>query len=266
MSSRSAFCHTTRPCTRSSITVSPSSGALRRMTGLTPGGASLGSRSRQGLWIVCGPSEALLRLRQLALRRMARAWPRSRPAQIAVVGLAGGEQLLGHLAVALGAGELVERLAVPVELEPLEPVEDGCDGGLGGALAVGVLDAQQEFAAGVAGIEPVEQRRARPADMQIAGGRGRKARDDGLGHVAVSCYLAEGSGIIPGLVPGIQPSASCGASGTMDPATSAGMTAVVGGSCTTSRCGRLGACARICHIGGTGSRGPAWRRQQDTRA
>ena len=57
------------------------------------------------------------------------------------------------------------------------------DGGLGGALAVGILDAQQELAAGVAGVEPIEQRRARPADMQVAGGRGRKARDDGLGHV-----------------------------------------------------------------------------------
>ena len=33
-----------------------------------------------------------------------------------------------------------------------------------------------------AGIEPVEQRRARPADMQEAGGRGREAGDDGLGH------------------------------------------------------------------------------------
>ena len=136
---------------------------------------------------------------------------------VAVVGLAGGQQLLGHLAVALSAGKLIERLAVPIELEPFEAVEDGRDRGLGGALAIGILDPQQHLAAGVAGVEPVEQRRARTADVQIAGGRGRKARDDGLGHVAVSCYLAEGSGVIPGLVPGIQPSASCGAGGAMDP-------------------------------------------------
>jgi hypothetical protein len=34
------FCQTTRPCTWSSTTVSPSSGAFRRMTGLAPSGAS----------------------------------------------------------------------------------------------------------------------------------------------------------------------------------------------------------------------------------
>ncbi len=183
-----------------------------------------------------------------------------------MVGLACGEHLLGHLAVALSACKLIERLAVPIELEPFEAIENGRDGWLGGALAIGILDPQQHFSAGVAGVEPVEERRPRTADVQIAGGRGCKARDDGLGHVAVSCYLAEGSGVIPGLVPGIQPSASCGPAARWIPATSAGMTTVVGGSCTTSRCGRLGARVRICHIGGTGSGGPASHRQQDTRA
>ena len=55
MSSSWLFWTTTRPCTLSSITVSPSVGAFRRRTGLTPAGASFGSRSRQGLWIACGP-------------------------------------------------------------------------------------------------------------------------------------------------------------------------------------------------------------------
>ena len=45
--------------------------------------------------------------------------------------------------------------------------------------AVGVLDAQQEPAAVMAGIEPVEQRGAGAADMQIARGRGGEAGDDG---------------------------------------------------------------------------------------
>ncbi len=54
--------------------------------------------------------------------------------------------------------------------------------GLGGALAVGVLDAQQHRAVGVLRIQPVEQRRARAADVQIAGGRGGKAGDDLVGH------------------------------------------------------------------------------------
>ena len=92
------------------------------------------------------------------------------------------KQLLGDLAMARGARELEDRLAVPIEAEPGQPVEDGVDGVGGRTLPVGVLDAQQELAAGVPGIEPVEQSRARAADMQIAGGRGGKARDDGLGH------------------------------------------------------------------------------------
>ena len=69
-----------------------------------------------------------------------------------------------------------------VEAEPvIKPVEDGRDGGLGGALAVRVLDAQQHAAALGPGVEPVEQGRARPADMQEARRRRREAGDD-VGH------------------------------------------------------------------------------------
>ena len=47
-SSRSSFCQVTRPCTRSSTTVSPSRGALRRIDAARRRrGASRGSRSRQ---------------------------------------------------------------------------------------------------------------------------------------------------------------------------------------------------------------------------
>ncbi len=88
------------------------------------------------------------------------------------------QQRFGDFAVPRGAGELINHLAVPADAEPIEPVEDGVDGGLGRALAVGVLDAQQHLAAAAAGVEPVEQRRPRPADMQEAGRRGRKAGDD----------------------------------------------------------------------------------------
>ena len=99
-------------------------------------------------------------------------------ARIAAIGRAGGEHLLGDLAMARGARELVHRLAVPFEAEPLQPVEDRRDRLFGRARAVGVLDAQQEFAAAAARIEPVEQRGARSADMQEAGRGGRKAGDD----------------------------------------------------------------------------------------
>ena len=101
---------------------------------------------------------------------------------VGVIGLAAAHELLGHLAMPRGAGELEERLAVPIEPEPGEPVEDRRDRRLGRALAVGILDAEQHLAARVLRIEPVEQGRARPADMEEAGGRGGETRDDGGGH------------------------------------------------------------------------------------
>ncbi len=99
-----------------------------------------------------------------------------------MISLAGGNHLLRYLAVAVGAGELVDHFTVPGEAQPCQAVEDGGDRRVGGALAVGVLDPEQHLAAGVAAIEPVEERRARPADMQEAGRRGGEAGDDGCGH------------------------------------------------------------------------------------
>src|SRR5262249_14748498 len=96
------------------------------------------------------------------------------------------QQRLRHLAVALGARELVDGLTVPIQAEPGEPIEDGLDRSLRGALAVGVLDPQQHLPAAPAGVEPVEQRRARPPDMQKARWRRSKTRDDGLGHIGWS--------------------------------------------------------------------------------
>ena len=55
--------------------------------------------------------------------------------------------MLGDFAMAPGALELADRLAVPIEAEPFEPVDDRLDRRLRRALAVGVLDAQQELAA-----------------------------------------------------------------------------------------------------------------------
>src|SRR5262249_18656139 len=103
--------------------------------------------------------------------------------RVTVIGLAGGEQLFRDLAMPRGAGELRDRFAVPRDAEPSEPVQDRVDGGLGRALAVGVLDAQEHLAAAPARIEPIEQRGARTTDVQKAGRGGRKARDDGFTHV-----------------------------------------------------------------------------------
>ncbi len=79
-------------------------------------------------------------------------------------------------------GELENRRLVAGKTEPVEAVENGGDRRIGRALAVGILDAQQETAAVPARIEPVEQCGSRSADMQEAGRRWGKAGDDGLGH------------------------------------------------------------------------------------
>ena len=97
--------------------------------------------------------------------------------RIATIGFAFGHQFFGHLAVTRGAGELVEHIAVPVQPHPGHAIEDGGHRFGGGALAVGVFDAQEKSAAGVAGIEPIEQSGAGATDMQHAGGRGRETQD-----------------------------------------------------------------------------------------
>jgi hypothetical protein len=56
--------------------------------------------------------------------------------------------------VARGASELQQRLAVPFEAEPGEPVVDGLHSILGRALAIGVLDTELEFAAHLARVSP----------------------------------------------------------------------------------------------------------------
>jgi hypothetical protein len=97
---------------------------------------------------------------------------------VAAVGIAGGNQGLDNRAVAVGAGILRYRLALPVEAEPGQPVEDGRDRRLGGTRPVGVLDAQQHRAIPALREQPVEQRRARAPDVEEAGGGRGKAGDD----------------------------------------------------------------------------------------
>ena len=103
------------------------------------------------------------------------------PGAEAAVGLALGQQALGVGPVAGGVLALEERALVPGEAEPAEPVEDDPGVRLGAALAVGVLDAEHEGAAGVPGVEPVEERGAGAADVEVAGGR-RSEADAGWGH------------------------------------------------------------------------------------
>ncbi len=103
-------------------------------------------------------------------------------ARVAAIGLPFGKQLLRHLAVAFRARHLIEGLAVPLEVEPAQAVENGEDRSFRGARLVGVLDAQQHLAALGACVEPIEEGSPGAADMQIARGRGRKTRDDLFAH------------------------------------------------------------------------------------
>jgi len=80
-----------------------------------------------------------------------------------------------EIAFARAGGVAGERAFVPVEPEPAQAVEDDVHGLLRIARGVGILDAEDERAAGVAGIKPVEQRGARATDVQVAGRRGGKA-------------------------------------------------------------------------------------------
>ena len=101
---------------------------------------------------------------------------------IAAVGLVLCEHLVDCRAVSVGALELRDRRLVGFKPHPRQPVDDRLDGRLGIARAVGVLDAQQHLAIVGAGEEPIEQGRARAADMKEARRRGGKAGHDALRH------------------------------------------------------------------------------------
>src|SRR5262249_3602143 len=90
--------------------------------------------------------------------------------------------LFRHFAMARSTAELVDDVAVPIELEPLQPIQDGGDRLLGRALAVCILDPEQHLAAAAARIKPVEQRETRPSDIEESGRRGSKAGDNGISH------------------------------------------------------------------------------------
>ena len=101
---------------------------------------------------------------------------------VTIIGLAGRQQAFGDLAMTACAAELVDDLAVPIELEPFEAIQDRGNRCVGRSLPVGILDPEQHLAAVLARIEPVEQGRAGSSDMEKTGRRGGKARNDGCGH------------------------------------------------------------------------------------
>ena len=84
---------------------------------------------------------------------------------VAAIGFPGSHELLGALAVARQAVALVKRPLVPLHAEPLQRADDLLGVVLLGALDVGVLDAQQHRAAVAPGVEEIEDRGARAADV-----------------------------------------------------------------------------------------------------
>src|SRR4030095_4759608 len=59
---------------------------------------------------------------------------------------------------------------VPIEAKPAQSFIDRSGGLFGVACSVGVLDAQNEFAAMMSREEPIKKRRARTADMEVTSG------------------------------------------------------------------------------------------------
>src|SRR5262249_41125739 len=76
---------------------------------------------------------------------------------------------------------------VPGEAEPVESLEDRARGFISTARPVRVLDAEEERAAVLLCVEPVEERGARAADVEVPRGRWCEAharRSGGVGHAS----------------------------------------------------------------------------------
>ena len=124
------------------------------------------------------------------LRRLAFRFQLVRPA-VAVVRLTLGDELGRHRAVAIDATGLKVRLVrpadlrpfIPVETEPAQPVEDAVDHFVRRALDIRVFDPQDEHAAEAPSEEPVEERGARTADVEVPGRR-RSESNTGSRHEA----------------------------------------------------------------------------------
>src|SRR5271154_4854605 len=106
----------------------------------------------------------------------------------AAVGGAVGEQQVGVLAVDRGAlglaigavGSADVGAFVPGEAGPAQGVEDHLLGGGDEAGAVGVLDAEDELAVALTGVEEVDEADVGGANVGVAGGRGSDADADVL--------------------------------------------------------------------------------------
>ena len=94
--------------------------------------------------------------------------------------------LMDFQTLALTVGPVVAsavRTLVPLQAQPFQGIDDGLLGFFGGALAVGILDAQNHASPMPLGKGQIEQGHVSGPDVGIAGGRWSDARTDGLAHV-----------------------------------------------------------------------------------
>src|SRR5690606_31125056 len=81
-------------------------------------------------------------------------------------------------AIAVHALHLVERAFIVLQAQPVHAVDDGLHRFRRRTFEIGILNAQDELAAEVAGIGPGKQRGARAANVEIAGRAGSEAGTD----------------------------------------------------------------------------------------
>ena len=74
------------------------------------------------------------------------------------------------------------RAFIPIQAEPLQSFVNRCHRFLGVSFDVGVFDAQHEFTAVMPRKQPVEQRGARPSNVQVASRRGSETNADFRSH------------------------------------------------------------------------------------
>ena len=89
---------------------------------------------------------------------------------------------VGRLAVQVEPLTLVVGALVPIQPQPLHGSDDVVVKFAGGALPVGIVDAQDEVAVVLACGQQCEQRRSRAADVQISGRTRRETGADGHGR------------------------------------------------------------------------------------
>src|SRR5258706_14837515 len=117
----------------------------------------------------------LLFSRELALPHRLQFLPRT----VAAIGLPGPEHLRQHGAAAMHPPRLVGRPFIRRKSKPLHAFEDHARRFIGRALAIRILDSQDEFATVMAGIQPSKQRPAHAAHMSPNRWAPGETADDG---------------------------------------------------------------------------------------